>query len=157
MLPRQQSEVTSFTGQMDEVVPPSHCPGAPAFAGPGGTVQYPKPSAAPVSLLQLKYDSKGPGPCQIDENDPGAGLAAEGRATGGRSLTTTWTIYAPPLRRASGALFRCDLGGGAGEPVTSSALEFWLSFQNWILPQTLGFQLGRAVLKVGAVQPTTLH
>lgn len=72
MLSRQQSEVTSFTGQMDEVVLPSHCPGAPAFTGHGGTVQNPKPSAAPVSILQLKYNSKGPGPCQINENDPGA-------------------------------------------------------------------------------------
>lgn len=96
MLPRQQSEVTSFTGQMDEVVLPSHCPGAPAFTGHGGTVRYPKPSAASVSTLQLKYDSKGPGPCQINENDQGAGLAVEGRATDGRSLTTSWTIFAPP-------------------------------------------------------------
>lgn len=41
--------------------------------------------------------------------------------------------------------------------MTSSALEFWLAFQNLIPPQTLGFQLGQAVLKVGALQPTTLH
>lgn len=108
MLSRQQSEVTSFTGQMDEVVLPSHCPGAPAFTGHGGTVQNPKPSAAPVSILQLKYNSKGPGPCQINENDPGGpGLAVEGRATDGRSLTTTWTIYAPPTWKGfRSSLFR---------------------------------------------------
>lgn len=65
-------------------------------------------------------------------------------------------------------MFRCDgrencsfwrgsRGGGVGETATSSALEFWLSFQNLIPPQTLGSQLGQAVLKVGAVEPTTLH
>lgn len=50
-------------------------------------------------------------------------------------------------------------GGGSrgGGTATSSALEFWLSFQNLIPPQTLGSQLGQAVLKVGAVQPTTLR
>lgn len=48
-----------------------------------------------------------------------------------------------------------DVGGG--ETAASSALEFWLSFQNPISPQTLGFQLGQAVLKVGVVQPTTLR
>lgn len=47
--------------------------------------------------------------------------------------------------------------GGVGETATSSALEFWLSFQNLIPPQTLGSQLGQAVLKVGAAQPTTLR
>lgn len=55
-------------------------------------MQYPKPSAASVSILQLKYDSKGPGLCQINENDPGAGVAVEGRTTDGRSLATTWII-----------------------------------------------------------------
>lgn len=93
MLLRQQSEVTSFTGQMDEVILPSHSPECtPAFTGHSSTVQYPKSLAASVSILQLKYNSKGPGPCQINENDPGAGVAVEGRAIDGRSLATTWII-----------------------------------------------------------------
>lgn len=48
--------------------------------------------------------------------------------------------------------------GVAGQGRLQPAVfEFWLSFQNLIPPQTLGSQLDQAVLKVGAVEPTTLH
>lgn len=43
---------------------------------------------------------------------------------------------------------KLQLCGGLGI-VTSSALKFWLPFYDSISPQTLGFQLGQAVLKVG--------
>lgn len=79
MLLRQQSEVTSFTGQMDEVILPSHSPECTSLHRTQCSI--PKPSAASVSILQLKYDSKCPGPCQINENDPGAGVEVKGRAT----------------------------------------------------------------------------
>lgn len=71
---------------------------APAFAGHTGTAQYVSQfSAASVSILRLKYDSKGSGTCQTDENDKGAGLGVGGRTSDdGQSLTVTWIVYAPP-------------------------------------------------------------
>lgn len=90
MLHRQQSE-DYFLHR------PSGCDGSSAFQRPHGRCAVCQLSAASVSILRLKYDSKGSGTCQTDENDKGAGLGVGGRTLDdGQSLTVTWIVYVPP-------------------------------------------------------------
>lgn len=55
MLLRQQSEVTSFTGQMDEVILlPSNCPECTGLHRTAvALTRIPTPTAASVSILRL--------------------------------------------------------------------------------------------------------
>lgn len=91
-------KTTSFTGQVDAMVPPpSSGHKCSSLCRPHGHCAVCQLSAASVSILQLKYDSKGSGTCQTDENDKGAGLGVGGRTLDdGQSLTVTWIVYVPP-------------------------------------------------------------